>query len=88
MTNLTHRRQRVVDLIAMVMNEDITSWRDLERRLACFEHELDETEAIAVHQARHYVADADIRTRDPGYAASSREELNAILSELQKSTLR
>lgn len=39
-------------------------------------------EQIALHQLLHWVEDADVRARDPGYAELLRVELSRLLSEL------
>ncbi|MES2896635.1 MAG: hypothetical protein V4759_11425 [Pseudomonadota bacterium] len=45
---------------------------------------LSDRAGVALHQLQHWLADADIRQKDPNYATNSRQELSQILGDLRK----
>ena len=50
--------------------------------LAC--SELSSWAGLARHMLSHWITDADIRARDPDYAAAQAEQLKAKLQELRR----
>lgn len=72
-----------ISLIQEVLSGKITDMREYTARvnlLPAFHEESPVAEAL--HQTRHFITDADIRTKDPKYNVFAKKELQTLLSQL------
>ena len=66
-------------LVEDVLFGVIRTSADFQRRIGSIHVEPGSDLALDLHQVQHYVADADIRERDPEYAEIQTQELREIL---------
>ena len=76
-------REAAVKLAEDVLSGVIRTNDDFQRRIGSIYIEPGSDLALNLHQVQHYVADADIRERDPEYAEIQTQELRAILDWLR-----
>lgn len=74
---------RVAQIIEDVITGRVTSRADFAARCAELDGVLDATCAAHLHEAGHYLDDADIRRRDERYGVSQRRRLEAAIVELR-----
>lgn len=72
----------VMLLLQRLIDGEVVTIEDLN--LVPHDQPLSDRAEVALHQLQHWVADADIRHKDPDYATNSRQELSQILGDLRK----
>ena len=76
-------RNSVIETVAAAIDDKIGCPTELSERMTYLWDALDDSEALAIHQAQHFISDADIRLRDSEYAKSQRQSLEKDLQELR-----
>jgi hypothetical protein len=79
------RELRALDALPISTKEERKAWSDAA---GGFEKKL-RTEWVGIydslpHELEHYLVDADIRAKDPGYAAYQRKHLAALLTRTKE----
>ena len=86
---LEHERQRrndkAADLIEDVLNDRLVDLADFQVRVAALKlSDKQEAATIEIHQAAHFLTDADIRARDSDYDAQLRSSLRQAVARLRR----
>jgi hypothetical protein len=76
-------RAAAAKLVEDVLSGVIRTYAEFQRRIEGIHIEQNSELALNLHQVQHYVADADIRERDPEYAKIQTQELREILQRLR-----
>jgi hypothetical protein len=76
--------QLAINLIAAVLRGEVSTTKEFTRRMYELPRLPDASPAAkALHQAHHYVDDADIRAKDPSYEQLQTKKLTEILEALK-----
>ena len=77
------QRFDVIKLLEDVVSGTLVTQQEFDQRLQENRGGLEEHEVIAIHQAQHYISDADIRLRDAGYERLQKADLLTLVADLR-----
>ncbi len=81
---MSDEKGKVIELIEAVLRGEISDPREFTKLVATLPAITEQSDvAVALHQAHHFVTDADIFTKDPAYQKLQKKKLVELVDKLK-----